>query len=340
MILTLFESVQKAYTRKEQIIDADWNTIANFLLTHNEAEKKEDVPLFNLWEFDINGELGRRRIYEKGEPTEAFEEIQGTIRRCRRNAVYVAGLVLDIDEHYTISGAKELFKDFEFVLYSTFRNTPIQNKFRVVLPFSSRCSKEVIAIKKKSISETFKEVDHASFSESQSFYLHSGANPYTHWNKGMFLDPDWFEDEIIEKTQLSEIKRDFTGDRNIYKEKLIDSLATCSGLHYNGATRYNVLTLVSLCKSADITYDEFDILCRNMIADDSSLQNPNLRKAAWIGWKPHSGITTKVREQFITDHNGKSAFTKQESKPVVQRTAQEIREYIKEKYMNRESNNG
>jgi len=325
MILTLFESVQKAYTRPEWIINNTWDEIAKFLITHQEAKTKEEVPLFNLWEFDINGEPGRKRIYENNTPTESYEKLEGTIRRCKANARFCHGLVLDFDGKARIGEAIERINVFEFVLYTTFRHSEETHKFRIVIPFREAASPAKIKSKRKAISETFQEVDHASFSESQSFYLHSGPNPYVYHNKGMFLDIDWFEDEVIEP--ISEIVRgEFTGDRNVYKELLIDSLATCSGLHYaSDVSKHGVLTLVALCKSGGFTWDEFNLICRNMAASDSSLQEENLRRSAWYGWQPHSGITSKVREEFITSYGGVSKFGRPTSEDILNTIRQKWR---------------
>jgi hypothetical protein len=315
MIVTLFKSVQKAYTTKDWIIDADWPTIATFLTTFNQCSKKEDMQLFNLWQFDVNGEPGRRRIYENGVATENYETIPNTIQRSKKNAQACWGLVLDYDGEARID---ETIADLTrigcaFAIYTTFRHTEETHKYRIVLPFRSAATPNQLKKKEASISETFQKVDHASFSQSQSFYLHSGPCPLVAYSAifdGEFLDVDWFEDEPeveIEKREMP--KSEFTGDRNVYKEMLIDSLATCSGLHYaNEASKHGVLTLVALCKSADFTFAEFDTICQNMADPTSSLQNPNLRKSAWYGWTPFSGITAKVREEFISAYGGTSKF--------------------------------
>ncbi len=337
MILTLFESVQKAYTRPEQIMNFDWPVIAQFLTTFNKAKAKENVELFNLWQFKTTDyEQGRKYIYENQERTEKYEEIQGTIRRCKANAEGSWGIVLDYDGERGLADVLEELINFEFAIYTTYRHDPSgAHKFRVVLPFNRLISRDSFKAKKTSISETFKQVDHASFSESQSFYLHSGpdeSKAFAYHNKGVFLDPDWFEDEV-QPTYEPMVKQnlEYSGDRSVYKEMLIESLATCSGLHYNGPSKYNVLTLVALCKSAEITFEEYDILCRNMMAPDSSLTDSKLRRSAWTNWKVHSGITSRVREEFIKDHGGTSVFGKQMSGPVL-RSSAEIRAYIKETY--------
>lgn len=332
MIITLFDKVQRAYTKKDWIIDADWPVIANFLITFNKCENKEDIQLFNLWEFDPNGIPGRKRIYEKNQPTENYEDIPGTIRRCKANSKRVYGIVLDYDGKKTIESVVEELSGFEYCLYTTFRHSKEQNKFRVVLPFNTPSSPETFKKKKEALAKTFQAVDHASFSESQSFYLHSGADEnqaVAFWVKGEFLDLDLFEDSV-EPVYTELPKPEFTGDAATYKQMMVDSLSTCSGLHYaSEGTKYGVLTLVALCKSVGLTFNEFDAICYNMADPTSSLKNNStLRKTAWMDWNTFSGITKKVREEFISAHNGKSKFTTARTI----RTAEELKEYVKQKY--------
>lgn len=340
MILTLFESVQKAYTRPTQILNNTWDDIAEFLTTFNQCDKKEDMTLFNLWQFDINGEPGRKYTYVNGERTENYTEVPGTIRRCKANAQGAWGLILDYDGNKRIEEVLDELKHLEYVLYTTFRHSAETHKFRVVLPFSKACERDKFRLKIKSISETFTAVDHASFSESQSFYLHSAINDdeaIAYRNKGMMLDADMFADEIIPDAPTIELpKRDYDGDSNVYKEMLIESLTTCSGMHYAGVgTNHGVLTLVALCKSAGITYAEFDTICWKIAASDSSLQDAKQRKSVWNAWAPFNGITAKVREEFISCYGGVSKFG-QKQLPNKQRSSADIAEYIKKKYMNKE----
>lgn len=329
MILTLFEAVQKAYTRPDLIIEDSWDEIAVFLTTFNKCKNKEDMMLFNLWQFDPQGELGRKYIYENETRTERYEEIPHTIRRCKANAEGVWGLVLDYDGAQQISEVQEWFEGLEYILYTTFRHTKETNKFRVVLPFTRLATRREITAKTKSITETFQEVDHASFSESQSFYLHSGLNKknsYAYYSPGYYLDPDWFDDEIIPEYVPAPV-REFTGGKEYYKTTLIQSLSTCSGLHYAGVgTQHGVLTLVALCKTADISFAEYDMLCQNMAASDSSLKQAQQRKSAWDNWVPYSGITSKVREEFIAAYNGSSKFGRQTKLDILKWKLKQLKE--------------
>ena len=330
MILTLFESTTKAYIQPELIIDSDWYNIAVFLTTFNKCNNKEDMLLFNLWEFNPNGEPGRKYKFENQQRTENYEEIPNTVRRCKSNAIGVWGLILDFDGSRRMEEVRNELGAFEFILYTTFRHTPEQHKFRVVLPFCRRFTREELQSKASSIAETFKEVDHASFSESQSFYLHSGIdiqNSFADYNEGVFLDLDWFETEKI-AVDNRKSSADYDGDPSEYRDNLRASLITCSGLHYAGlGSKHGVLTLVALCKSAGMSFEEYDVICAKIAASDSSLQQAQQRKQAWKNWVPFSGITARVREDFISAYAGQSAFGKK-----LFRGAAEIKQYMIEKY--------
>ena len=307
MIVTFFDKVQHAYTTTEQIMDRNWSEVASILTSHQDVKNKEEAWLFNLWEFNQNGEQGQKRIYKNNMPTTEYRTIPGTIRCSKSNAKNCSGIVLDYDGQTTIDKVINDLSSFAFLIYTTFRHTPEMHKFRVVIPFKEARSYDVLKAKKKSISSTFKDVDHASFSESQCFYLHSGSLDYafTYINDGAFLDLDWFADEVIEAPHTQLVRREFSGDANAYKDRLMTSLYECHGLHYaNESSEYGVLTLVALCKSAGCTYDEFNTICYNMAAPDSSLKDESYRKSAWIGWAPFSGITAKVRDKFLTTYGG------------------------------------
>ena len=333
MILTLFESVQRAYTRQNQVVSGDWAEIASFLSTHVPASTKDEVELFNLWEFDMAGEPGRKKIYVNGEWQGGYELLQGTVRRCKANAIQLHGLVLDVDEHLTIDACIEKYQAFEFLLYTTFRNTPEKNKFRIVFPFEKPVEQATLRLKEQSIRDTFAGADNASFSESQAFYLHSGAEPRVHYNSGLFLNANWFEDRLPEILP-ERIPTEFTGDRGAYKERLVESLLTCSGLHYASTqSKLGVLTLVALCKSADLTFEEFNAICWQMAAPDSTLKDAQVRKSAWQSWQPHTGITARVREEFISAYGGTSQFVKVESMGrLVNKDPEQARRVLRERY--------
>jgi hypothetical protein len=84
MIITTFKSIYKAYV--DEVIDENWETLAQFLLYHRSANKKEDVPLYNFAEFvklsditNTNEQWGRRYHYVNGIKQDTFNTIPNTV---------------------------------------------------------------------------------------------------------------------------------------------------------------------------------------------------------------------------------------------------------------------
>jgi hypothetical protein len=314
MILTTFRSVSKAYV--DHAIDAPWSTLADLLTTHIDSPSKEQTPMFNFAEFksadDPTAEAGRKYHgqYVKGEwfrtPEGTYDELPGTVRRCKGNVVAINGIVLDIDDNYTIDQAKQLFSEIEYVLYTTFRHTPQKHKFRVVIPFSQPLLAEDIPGRQESITETFPGVDRASFTVSQSFYFHSGLDqPYSYWNEGVMVDPYAFEYRAPKiwhpaPTTITTMDSEFA---EAYKAAVVKSLNTCSGLHYAGEHKQAVLTLVSLCRSVGMSFEEYDVICARMAHPESQLVNPSVRVSAWTGWSGNR-LRKETRDAFIAAYGG------------------------------------
>jgi hypothetical protein len=202
MRLTTLQNLEKPIDYNTQsVFDLEWDELAQVLLYRRNVKNREDAGLFNLIAFkDINDptvQLGRKYIYKNGVRTERYFEIENTVRRCKENALEYHGLLLDYDGHKTINEVKELLDGLEYVIYTTFRHTPQKERFRVVLPFSNPISTADFEARKLDISDTFEGIDPASLNTSQCFYFHSGAHPYTHWNKGVMINP--YDFKVIEK---------------------------------------------------------------------------------------------------------------------------------------------
>jgi hypothetical protein len=104
-----------------------------------------------------------------------------------------------------------------------------------------------------------------------------------------------------------------------YKAAVVASLNTCSGLHYQGEHKSAVLTLISLCRSVGMTYNEYDAVCARMADPESTLTNPVVRVQAWTGWDGDR-IRGEKRDAFISAYGGK---------PV------EVKKYLQDKYQQR-----
>jgi hypothetical protein len=313
MILTTFKSVKQAYV--DLRLDMPWLELADLLLTHNDIEKKTDVELYNMLEFktltDPTVELGRKFHYINGIKQETYDLIPGTIRRSKNNVVAMHGIVLDVDEYMNIEQAIDTLDGLEYVLYTTFRHTLEKHKFRIVIPFSQPLKAEDIECRQQDIIDTFPGVDNASFTVSQCFYFHSGKQDnIAYHNKGVMIDPYDFKYQPVIVNTPAPVKIQFNDidDEQLqaYKIAVVDSLLSCSGLHYAGKGDNNkgVLTLISICKSIGLSYNEFDHIC-NQIADSSSeLKKQNVRHDAWVSW-PGDRVRKETRDRFIKNYNGK-----------------------------------
>lgn len=312
MIISLFNSVYDAYVTPNRVINEDWEVIQEILCNFNEVKEKEDAPMFNLWEFktlDEGAELGRKWQYKDGKKTGSYTEIPNTVRRCKENAKGVWGIVLDYDGGKTIAEAEAELVGLEYVLFTSFRHSDNINKFRVVLPFDQVMSKQDLLVKEEDIRSLFTRADTASFSLSQAFYMHSGPNKeiaVAKRNRGVFLNGDMFKNKVIAPV-VAAPKSAVIGNFTLtdkYKEKVANALLTCSGVR-RGASSGNggALTLASICKSIDLSYEEFAEICDIVTAYDSTMRDPVVKQQTWNDCT-YTRISNAKRDQFIKQHGG------------------------------------
>lgn len=312
--ISIFKSVNQAYV--EYVCDMPWQAMAKDFCQLSICDSKESVPLFNLVEFksitDPTVELARRYNYVDGQRTEdgSYELIPGKVRRCRENVVGIHGIVLDIDADKTIEQAVELLDGIEYVLYTTYNHTWTNNKFRVIIPFSQPLLAADIAGRMASIKQTFPGVDNASFSISQCFYFHSAADieqAFSYHNLGAVINPydfEYTEPPVYVEPEIKPIPDDSVITE--YRQAVLRSLLTCSGLHYNSDRQYGVLTLVNICKSIDLDFNGFlNVVSKIKASDSNSLNDQTLLRNAWTGW-----IGSRARREtvnkFIEEYNGQA----------------------------------
>jgi len=331
MILTTFKSVERAYVDLK--IDLPWNELAILLCEHHDVDKKESGPMFNFADFKTlaeEPEPARRYHYTDGIRQETFDIIPNTIRRCKANVKSIQGIILDVDKLTSIEEIMTSLTGIEYVLYTTFRHTLEEHRFRVVIPFSQPLMAEDVIYYKDDIKSVFPGVDNASFTVSQSFYFHSGKNdPIAYWNKGEMIDPYTFnyqEPKLLDEPKHSNIE--FTdADSQAYKQAVVTSLLSCGGLHYaSEVSQYGVLTLVAICKSIGLNYEEYDSICYKISAVDSTLKQASFRRGAWTGWSGDR-VRRETRDAFIQAYNGEPVKVKKQTV---------ISEELKNKYMIKE----
>jgi hypothetical protein len=310
MKISIFESIQKAYVVQE--VEGDWPSIRELLMEHQPGSSKNEILMYNLAEFksidDAGVELGRRYHYDTdGQRTGTWDDIPGTVRRCKNNIKNLWGIVLDVDGSMTIPDVVVRLEGLEYVLYTTFNHSPEDHRFRVVIPFSQPLAVEHIAGREASIRETFPGVDGASFSASQSFYFHSGVNdPLVYHNQGEIIDP--YEFAVAEPPPAPQPRLEFTDEAgDTWRTITLASLLTCRGLHYSGPegdTRNGVLTLISMARSAGLSFEELWNVILVIAAPDSKLRQRDVVVTAWQGWSGDR-ITRARRDEFVLAWGGR-----------------------------------
>ena len=306
--LSIYESVSKAYIATTQECGLD--ELGDLLTTYTHTDSKDNNLLFNLARFktpEQGAEPARRYHYVGGERQETYTELPGTVRRCKQNLISIDGLVLDVDQQYSIEDIVQLLNGIHMIIYTTFRHTWEHNKFRVVIPFSQPLLAKDIPSRERSIMETFPGVDAASFSVSQSFYFHASNNDKEAFScvvPGELIDPYQFEVEEIVPFVPQEYTSTPVDDG--YKKRVVEALLTCNGVHYDsqrGSRNGGALTLVTICRSVGMTFEEFDLLCQQICAQDSQLIHRDVRRSIWTGWKADR-ITRDKRDDFIKSNGG------------------------------------
>jgi hypothetical protein len=299
--------VSKAYVEdmRDVFENVEWTDFVQILLDRQNVQEKELGTLYTLSRFknigDPTAQLGRKKLYKNHEWTGEYHYYPNTVRRCKDNLVAISGMLLDFDKDVKIEEVMESYKNIEYVLYTTFNHTYDSHRFRVVIPFTTPLLVEDIERKKQFIEDIFVGVDPASFSASQSFYFHSGHNdPIAYHNVGHIIDPyNDFIDGIVEDKKIVKEHTNVFELSPEYQNKILNSLLSCRGLRYP-----NSLTLVAICKSYGLTFDNFNNICQQISDNDSTLiKTPSCRKDLWNS--DYERITSVKRDKFIKDHNGK-----------------------------------
>lgn len=299
MYISIFESVKKAYIKDGMCTAIRWDQLIDLLSDYKITNDKEDNQLFNCWRFkDSNYELGRKYHYLNGEKQETYDEIPGTIRRSRANALELTALTLDVDANLSILEFKNLFKHWEFFLYTSFSHSADKDKFRVIMPLHKPMPKTEVDCRKEDLMKIF-NCDDASFSISQCFYFPTARrieNTYYYHNQGEFFD--WTltirqEKKEFDPSTLSNIPPQPIASSN----RVLRALSSCHSIHYPKG-----LTLTAICRTNGLNFNDFAMICDRCGYD--TLKMPSAQKQLWAeNWER---ATKKTTIDFIREHGGQA----------------------------------
>ena len=112
-------TIEHKYDNAVIPLETTWETFRDVILSgHQVADDKAAAKLFNASEYknvDALGADSNLRIYS--------EEIEGfCARRLADNVLDVTMLILDYDGGMTLQQARERFKDYECVAYTSFNH--------------------------------------------------------------------------------------------------------------------------------------------------------------------------------------------------------------------------
>lgn len=130
--INTFRSVRDGVHQRTD--DLEWEELATFMMEqgHRVSPTKDGVPLFNATRFKTIDEVVKE---DRG----GFrEELDGTqlVRRQQKNALAVELLILDYDGTLTLDEARERFKDYEYLGYTSHSHLKKSSvhKFRLIFP--------------------------------------------------------------------------------------------------------------------------------------------------------------------------------------------------------------
>lgn len=270
------------------------------------TEQKSSVLLFNVWA------LREDEARQRAKNTE-INDWENSIRRCKDNLVHTTALVLDFDAGTTIEHELTNLAQYEVIVYTTWSNTAMHNKFRVILPLTAPATYQELAEKKDNLKLLFPKVDSTCLSGSQGFYLPS-CNPS---NVHLML-VEHFEGEAFD---LSKVPLDdkpivvqkssyqpSENSNNAYQRAVIESLITARGVHYSHA-----LELIPLAKSIGMDLGDFHELVAIISDQNSSLRTSAGQRDIVRAWQELSGdrMTAGTRDKLLQGIGAKPIQLKQ-----------------------------
>lgn len=279
MLINYYVSVKEAHTWPGLAIEMSFDEwVEEAISASSQLNSKEEGMLFNMcsWIDDFESPVW----------------MPGAIRRCKANVAETYALLIDVDGSMTLEETIQMWSPYEFFAYSTFGNSERKEKFRLVAPLAKPLSGHEFNERHASMCAAF-NVDKASFTPSQCFYLpsYSSENKHLAWtfhNKveerydAFVLEPKFISENICEPP--------VAGSIDPRASAIYNTLITGSGLRHADA-----LSVAVLCKSLGLGLSDFQYVISRVSAPDSSLRTGNMS----LLWK--DAYATHLRKQTIIE---------------------------------------
>lgn len=250
MHFTVVNSVFDNKVIKKNQFNCSWEKFVKMLSVPTIVPHKDDVKLISPVEY-----------YSENEASDFTED--GFVRRCSDNIKLYHAIPVDIDAQMTIETAKERFKKYEYVLYSTFSHKTAKKDFkdcfRIFFKIVEPVSNADFMCRREALQKFIGEHDKSTLACSRSFFLPSCSqensnHAYFHHNLGNDLDVISFEPTI-------EIP--YVPDTNYepptpeFKEKVLEQLCRLRVIDYDVWWKIG-----SAMQEAGYRLDEFEQVSR------------------------------------------------------------------------------
>ena len=163
--------------------EMSWDKFCKILSKPQIVKNKDDVGLISPVEY-----------YSEDDALDFTES--GAVRRCSDNVKAFYALPVDVDGQMSIADAQERFKDYEYILYSTFSHKSPKKDyaecFRMFFKIKEPISNADFLCRRNALQEFIGSHDKSTLACSRSFYVYSCPENDAHavyfHNQGIGLD--------------------------------------------------------------------------------------------------------------------------------------------------------
>ncbi len=222
--LTFVESVYD--NTVTQTVEYTWKEFLQCINKHTTILNKTDAMMVLPCSFLDTGDSYEYAYHKKPNNKKINYRNDGEphIRRCAKNVKMVYMLFLDFDGEMVLSEAKELFKEYQYLGYTSSghktKRKNYKDAFRIILPFKHPISNTQYTLRGKSIVKWLgADLDQSSVDVARGFFIPSyeqkdAKNEHEIWsNEGRLLNPLQFDEE--ESVEYNKIQSKFSSGLTI-----------------------------------------------------------------------------------------------------------------------------
>jgi uncharacterized protein DUF5906 len=210
--VSLFQRITDNQVLTEKQTVTTWTDFKTDYLSKHEISEEKDDWCFIAASFKGNTDEGVELVTDNEGKNKTDKNGNTIIKRVGKNIEQYFLLTLDYDDGMSVEEAKDKFKSYDFVIYTSYNHlVDGVEKFRVVILLKSPVTPDDIRTRKNTLLKWAESVDKSTFSIGRAFYLPSCSQDREEhaqiWdNEGEPLDLLSFKQD--ESTKADVIKSD------------------------------------------------------------------------------------------------------------------------------------